>query len=173
MTDFVSSNKFVILISQDGDQFEINSNIAKQSNLLNNMIDESDDNEDDKQEIPILNILSNTLSKVIEFMNHYHIEPMTEIPKPIPENDITKVVSKWYAEFVDLDNNTLFELINAANYLDITSLLNLTCAAVALKIKGKTPEEICQTFGIESNNISVSPEEEAKIREENLWCEEA
>ena len=36
----------------------------------------------------------------------------------------------------------LFELILAANYLDIKSLLDLTCAKVASMIKGKNTEEI-------------------------------
>lgn len=34
----------------------------------------------------------------------------------------------------------LFELILAANYLDIKSLLDLTCAKVASMIKGKNTE---------------------------------
>ena len=36
----------------------------------------------------------------------------------------------------------------AANYLDIKSLLDLGCAKIASLIKGKTPEEIRQTFNI-------------------------
>ena len=64
----------------------------------------------------------------------------------------------------------LFELILAANYMDIKPLLDLTCATVASMIKGKTPEEIRQTFNITND---FSPEEEAQVREENKWCEEA
>lgn len=43
------------------------------------------------------------------------------------------------------------------------------CASVAAMIKGKTPEEIRNTFNIKND---FTPEEEAKVREENRWCEE-
>ena len=43
---------------------------------------------------------------------------------------------------MDVDQELLFELILAANYMDIKPLLDLTCATVASMIKGKTPEEI-------------------------------
>jgi len=63
----------------------------------------------------------------------------------------------------------LFELILAANYLDIKSLLDLTCAKVASMLKGKAPEDIRRTFNIKND---FTPEEEAQVREENKWCEE-
>jgi S-phase kinase-associated protein 1 len=46
----------------------------------------------------------------------------------------------------------------------------LTCATVASMIKGKGPEDIRNTFNITND---FSPEEEAQVREENKWCEEA
>jgi S-phase kinase-associated protein 1 len=78
-------------------------------------------------------------------------------------------VQEWYANFVDIDQEKLFELILAANFMDIKPLLDLTCAAVASLIKGKTPEEIRKTFNIVND---FTPEEEAAVREENKWCEE-
>jgi len=78
-------------------------------------------------------------------------------------------VQEWYASFVDIDQEKLFELILAANFMDIKPLLDLTCAAVASLIKGKTPEEIRKTFNIVND---FTPEEEAAVREENKWCEE-
>jgi len=54
--------------------------------------------------------------------------------------------------------------------MDIKSLLDLTCAKVASMIKGKTPEDIRKTFNIVND---FTPEEEAKVREENKWCEES
>ena len=38
---------------------------------------------------------------------------------------------------VQVDQGTLFELILAANYLDIKGLLDVTCKTVANMIKGK------------------------------------
>ena len=81
-----------------------------------------------------------------------------------------EVVQEWYVTFAAVDQETLFELILAANYMDIKPLLDLTCATVASMIKGKTPEEIRKTFNIISD---FSPEEEAQVREENRWIEDA
>ena len=52
------------------------------------------------------------------------------------------------ARFCEIDQEMLFECILAANYMDIKSLLDLTCAKVASMIKGKTPEEIRKTFNV-------------------------
>jgi S-phase kinase-associated protein 1 len=60
-------------------------------------------------------------------------------------------------------------MVNAANYMEIKPLVDLTCATVASLIKGKTPEEIRKTFSI-TNDFTA--EEEDQIREENKWCEE-
>ena len=76
---------------------------------------------------------------------------------------MTEVVQIWYANFANVEQEVLFELILAANYMDIKPLLDLTCATVASMIKGKTPEEIRKTFNIVND---FTPEEEAQVREE-------
>ncbi|CAN1337772.1 SKP1-like protein 1, partial [Linum perenne] len=48
----------------------------------------------------------------------------------------------WGTDFAKVDQATLFDLILAANYLNIKDLLDLTCQTVADMIKGKSPEEI-------------------------------
>jgi S-phase kinase-associated protein 1 len=57
-------------------------------------------------------------------------------------------------------------LILAANYLDIRSLLDVTCKTVANMIKGKTPDEIRKTFNIKND---FTPNEEEQVRKENTW----
>ena len=46
---------------------------------------------------------------------------------------------------------SLPQMILAANYMDIKSLLDLCCAKVASMIKGKTTEEIRKTFNIKND----------------------
>ncbi|EEC51046.1 predicted protein [Phaeodactylum tricornutum CCAP 1055/1] len=166
----VEQETTVNLISKDGDSFSVPLAVAKMSELVKGMIDEDAEDEGDKIEIPLPNVKSQVLNKVIEFCEHHLQEPMTEIEKPLKSQVMADVVQKWYADFVDVEQVLLFELILAANYMDIKPLLDLTCATVAGMIKGKTPEDIRQTFGIQND---FSPEEEAQVREENKWCEEA
>jgi S-phase kinase-associated protein 1 len=83
---------------------------------------------------------------------------------------MAEVVQPWYSNFISVEQEVLFELILAANYMDIKPLLDLTCATVASLIKGKTPEEIRKQFNIVND---FTPEEEASVREENKWVEEA
>jgi S-phase kinase-associated protein 1 len=130
----------------------------------------AEEGDDDVQEIPLPNVKAVVLQKVIEFCTHHKDDPMAEIEKPLKSPNMADVVQQWYADFVNVEQVMLFELILAANYMDIKPLLDLTCATVASMIKGKTPEEIRQTFNITND---FSPEEEAQVREENRWCEEA
>jgi S-phase kinase-associated protein 1 len=134
--------------------------------------EEEEEEEESEQEIPLPNVKSTVLAKVVEFCN-YHAKngPLKEFEKPLKSANMAELVGEWDANFVDdIEQVMLFELLLAANYMDIKSLLDLTSAKVASMIKGKTPEEIRKTFNIVND---FTPEEEAQVREENKWCEEA
>ncbi|KAJ1962555.1 hypothetical protein IWQ62_003488 [Dispira parvispora] len=85
--------------------------------------------------------------------------------QPVPKLEL----DDWDRDFCKMDQGTLFELILAANYLDIKPLLDLTCFMVANMIRGKEPEEIRRTFNIKSD---FTPEEEEWVKRENEWCED-
>lgn len=163
------STPTIHLVSQEGDKFEVSLDIAKMSELVKTMFD-PDQPEDEVQEIPLPNVKTSILAKVIEFLTHYKGEQMTEIEKPLKSSNMNEYVQEWYADFVNVEQEILFELILAANFMDVKPLLDLTCATVASMVKGKTPEEIRQHFNIV---YDFTPSEEAQVREENKWCEEA
>eukprot|EP01083_Nonionella_stella_P017571 49165_1 len=163
-----AENETINLMSKEGDPFAVEVGVAQMSELVKSMME--DEGDDEIAEIPLPNVKAQILKKVIEFCQHYKTEPMNEIEKPLKSSEMSEVVQKWYADFVNVEQPVLFELILAANFMDIKPLLDLTCATVASMIKGKTPEEIRRTFNITND---FSPEEEAQVREENKWCEEA
>ena len=156
----------VNLVPEEGEQIQVDEDIATMSVLVKSMIDDSGVDED----IPLPNVKKATLEKVIEFCKHHKEDPLQDIEKPLKTNNIKDVVSPWYGEFVDVKIEELYEIILAANYLDIKPLLEVTCAAVAAMMKGKSIEEIRELFNIEND---FTPEEEEQIREENKWAEEA
>jgi S-phase kinase-associated protein 1 len=154
------------LKSSQGEIFEVEPEVACMSTLIKNMVDDSGTDE----EIPLPNVKTAILSKVIDYCKFHKDNPAEEIQKPLKSVNLVECgVSEWDSEYVNIEQEVLFELILAANYLDIKSLLDLTCAKVASMIKGKTPEEIRKQFNIVND---FTPEEEAQVREENRWCED-
>jgi S-phase kinase-associated protein 1 len=129
-----------------------------------------EDDDDTDTGVPITNVRAPVLTKVIEYCTHYQEEAMTPITTPLKSSRIEDLVQPWYANFVQVEQPMLFELVTAANYMDIKSLLDLTCLAVSIYIKGKSAEELRRIFNISDE---FSPEEEEQVREENSWAETA
>ncbi|GFP96082.1 skp1-like protein 1a [Phtheirospermum japonicum] len=78
--------------------------------------------------IPLPNVTGKTLSKVIKYCKR-HVDSSASAAKTNKK--------AFDADFFIVDQATLFDLILAANYLNIKSLLDLTCQTVADMIKGK------------------------------------
>jgi hypothetical protein len=73
--------------------------------------------------------------------------------QPLKSANMHEVVQEWYANFVNVDQEILFELILAANYMDIKPLLDLTCATVASMIKG---DSICSCIPHRNSCLAAS-----------------
>ncbi|KAK4424041.1 SKP1-like protein 1A [Sesamum alatum] len=161
-----ASAKMIVLKSSDGETFEVEEAVAVESQTIKHMIE---DNCADTS-IPLPNVTSKILAKVIEYCKR-HVDAAAKANADGALTPADKVVDEdlkaFDAEFVKVDQGTLFDLILAANYLNIKSLLDLTCQTVADMIKGKTPEEIRKTFNIKND---FTPEEEEEVRRENAWA---
>ncbi|BGP38685.1 hypothetical protein JCM10449v2_002620 [Rhodotorula kratochvilovae] len=163
----------VKLSTSDGEEFEVERDVANRSVLIKNMLEgtprplhhvgESD------QAIPLPNVSANVLKKVLEWCEHHKKDP-EPIAEDLDDNRRkTTEISDWDAKFIQVDQEMLFEIILAANYLDIKPLLDVGCKTVANMIKGKQPEEIRKLFNIVND---FTPEEEAQIKKENEWAED-
>lgn len=126
--------------------------------------------EDGEVEVKVESVKLPILTKVVEYLNYHVDKKAVDIEKPLKSanlSELTPALDPWDVNFVSCEQDVLFEIILAANFMDIRPLLDLACAKVASMIKGKTPEEIRKTFNIKND---FTPEEEAAIREENKWC---
>merc|ERR1712204_130344 len=105
-----------------------------------------------------------TLKHVVEYLVHHKGAEPEPLPCPVRSIHMSQIVSdKWDATWIDaFDKKTIFEVILAANYMDIKSLLHLGCAKIATLIKQLDQKEI--------NRII---EEEEKYRREHAQNDEA
>ncbi|CAF1101919.1 unnamed protein product [Adineta ricciae] len=68
-----------------------------------------------------------------------------------PMSHKTMLIQQFRKKFLKVDQGTLFGLITAINYLNITGLLNVTCKIVAHMLRGKNIEEIRREFNIKND----------------------
>lgn len=150
------------LTSSDKMKFELNSKAGERSGLLKNLISDYEESKD----IPLPDIKGEILKKIVDYLTHYKdIEPK-EIPKPLPTANLGEFLDEWDISFINgIELEKVFDLINAANYMDIKPLLDLSCAKIASLMKGKTAEEIRAMFNIECD---LSPEELREYEEYQL-----
>ena len=115
------------LQSSDGEIFTVDVEIAKQSVTIKTMLEDLGmGNPEEEEGVPLPNVNAAILKKVIEWAQYHKNDP------PPPEDDENKEkrtddISSWDSHFLKVEQSTLFELILAANFLDIKPLLDLTC----------------------------------------------
>ena len=136
------------LQSSDGEVFPVDVEIAKQSVTIKTMLEDLGMDEDDEEVVPLPNVNAAILKKVIQWATYHKDDP------PLPEDDENKEkrtddICSWDADFLKVDQGTLFELILAANYLDIkvgsqysSSLTNLVI--ILLGFVGRDLQDRCQ-----------------------------
>ncbi|KAJ5931216.1 hypothetical protein N7516_005705 [Penicillium verrucosum] len=148
----------ITLTSSDGVDISVERTTAERSVLIKNMLEDLGDS---GEAIPIPNVSHRVVRA-----------PQERSPSASDDDDNrrkTTDIDEWDQKFMQVDQEMLFEIILAANYLDIKALLDVGCKTVANMIKGKSPEEIRKTFNIQND---FTPEEEDQIRRENEWAEE-
>ncbi|OEL29211.1 SKP1-like protein 4 [Dichanthelium oligosanthes] len=162
-----SEEKTVRLRGKDGGAIEVSKKaIVAASATIRGKIDEGPAG--GVVELP--NVTAATLSRVVEYVNK-HFGSVGAAP---PDDDASffapnddDPLARFDDDFVSVDNDTLIDLIEAATYLDIEKLLDLTCEAVAEQMRGRALDEIRRKFGIVND---YTKEEEEEVRRENSWA---
>ena len=134
------------VISSDNKTIEIGEEVIKFSKTLQHLFEDVSGSGADAT-VPLPNIRAAVINEIVNFCK-YHAEHPLEDSKYIKGGRVDDFAA-WDKEFTDNlkgDQWLLFETIQAANYLEIKNLQEITCRTVAAMIKGKSPEQVCDLF---------------------------
>ncbi|QHO45709.1 SKP1-like protein 11 isoform X1 [Arachis duranensis] len=146
--------KKIMLCSSEKEIFSVEEQVMVQhSVIINNMIEDGSYNHEESK-IPLDCVDSKTLKKVIDYCTHHTHH----------HNDNQEDLEAWDAQFLNVDSNGLYDLLMAANYLEIRNLLDLIYGTIKNMIKGKKIDEIRRIFNIKDHGFT--PEEEEQNRKE-------
>lgn len=154
------------LKSSDDKVFEVDVKVAQLWCTIKTMLQDLGMIEDDEEPIPLSNVTGSILGLVVKWST-YHKDDVSPANEDEDEEEPWKKaddICEWDREFLkELAPGTLLELALAANYLDVNSLMNLTCKTIASMIRGKTPAQIKEKFNL--NDSDVPMEEDSVCRQ--------
>ncbi|KAH9448258.1 hypothetical protein Pst134EA_021375 [Puccinia striiformis f. sp. tritici] len=161
----------MIVDTTDGQEFTVERKVAFQCNLFKGMVEclgPGEEEDEQTMRIPV-QVSGPHFKKVLEWCE-YHKDDVA--PPPKDADDAPKgppPISAWDARYIAVDQEMLFDITIAANFLDIPGLLDVCCRTIGNMIKGKQPDEIRELFNIKND---FTPEEQAQIRMETEWAED-
>lgn len=149
------------LQSSDNEIFETDMKIAKCSGTIKTMLEDCGiDDDQDGAIVPLPNVDSKILRLILRWAEQHKDDSIpADDGDGKDEEKRSDKIPAWDADFLKVDQATLYEITLAANYLDIKGLLDSSCKTIANMIKGKSAEEIKKTFNIR-NDFTLANEEQ-------------
>ena len=86
------------LKSSDGETFKVDKAVLEKSKILKEL---ANDFPDEEADLPINEVDSKNLKKIIEFMEHYKNSNPKEIPKPLPTHDLKTILDDWDYNYIN------------------------------------------------------------------------
>ena len=131
--------RYLSLKDKDGKIYQIKYRYA----IISQLIKTSLENDSNETEIYLPLVNSGPMEIIIEYLSLVKGEdfPYEKVHIPLKSNKLSECIdNNPIAEFINRvarDRMLLYELISAANYLDIKGLLHLLCMKIATLSKGK------------------------------------
>jgi S-phase kinase-associated protein 1 len=119
---------------------------------------------------PVPNVTQPVMKTIIVYLEEYKAgdKPFSDLKKPLPGPDLEAagfnqfdriLTANWSMEFAK-------QVLSAANFLDIESLLELAAARVGTIIKSTPIAKLMELVGV----TEFTPEWEEEVRKKNPWC---
>lgn len=152
-----SKPNMVLLKTFDNIIFEVEATIVKEMQTIYSFIDgntETNAIATTSTAIPLPNVSSNHLRMIIDYLQQRSVDDEAK-------------AKEFDAEFVKaVITDELVKLLLATHYLNVKGLSDYLTDVIADRMKNMSVEDVRSLFKIKND---FTPEEEAKIREENAW----
>lgn len=156
--------------TKDGRIFNLTLPVLKHNVTLHNLYKDVNDEDDDEiVNAPITAVDGDAFAVVLEYSTLHQTEPAPKNDDENTDTTLSDADNQLFDKLFNTSKEGFFNVIKASNYLDNQLLLDNTCKYIANLLKGKTPEQIRETFDIEND---LTPEQEEHINKVNQWCVE-
>ncbi|XP_012162839.1 SKP1-like protein 1A [Ceratitis capitata] len=132
----------LLIRTKDGEILETRDKLFEKSHV----IQEAKKLTDKDGCISLNKITSNILRRVIIWAEKCEVESYDL------DNDERE---KWINDFLDVDNETLFQIISAADELHQKDLVNRATSKIANELNDKSAPEIAKYFNLRSKNVHI------------------
>jgi len=144
VTELSSSKPIVIRCQQGASQYRFShdSHFIKSSGFLTKLHLQPGD-------VVKVDIPQTSMEKMVEFYAMDGVDPCPAPEAPIQANTPRDALGNVYGDWLDaIPNNLLLEILMSTNALELKKLLNVACFGIAYMIRGRSPDEIRQTFNV-------------------------
>jgi len=139
------------LTSKDGQEIMV----PKKHAFISVLVKTSVENDPTETEVPLPGVEGSILKEVVKYMEHHKGTELPPVESPLKSTNMAEVCTdEWDANFIDDLGDIrqdLYDLILAANYMDIKSLLHLGLAKVASLIKGKPLDKLKEILSTDND----------------------
>ena len=160
----MEENGEIQISSMEGNIYNISKKAAMRSGILKGMIEDFPDD----VSFPLKSIKGNILEKIKEYLMHYKDEVPQNIEIPLKSNNFNECVNNWDFNFLGNDIDIIFDLLEAANYMDIKPLHELVSAFLGSNIRGINSNNIFKDFEIEE----LTEKEKEQMMNDKKYLEE-
>ena len=122
-----------------------------------------------EEEMPV-NISAPTLTKIVKFCEEFKGRKIPVVERPLKTNKMEVVFKTEYLiGYMSGPVKELSELLMAGHYLGNKAFEDLVACAIAVRLFGKTTDDMRKDFGIRPD---FTPEEERSVKEFFAWADE-
>lgn len=132
----MSNTSTVRFKTVDNEIIKIKRELLKVSNVLKGFKNATEDD----QPVTLANLRADILRKIVSWIEQHKDDSPVEDDDEDSDKQSGEITS-WDKDFLNVDHQVIFELILAANYLEIKGLVNLCCNTIGNMFKGKKADE--------------------------------